>query len=135
MNIRHSLIAAACLGLLAGAAPAQDKKVTIRWFGQSFFQIVTSTGTRIVIDPHAIEQYPRNVVQADLVLITHPHLDHNNLTPIENRDKAKVLAGVTGTARRQEWNLIGEKFRDVQITSVGLYHDKNSGMTRGRNSA
>ena len=129
------LIALAWVGLFAGAAGAQEKKFTIRWFGQSFFQITTTAGTRIVIDPHAIEQYPRNIVPADVVLITHPHLDHSTLTPIENRDKAKVIAGIKVMGRRQEWNNIDEKFRDAQIKSVGLYHDKESGMARGRNTA
>src|SRR5438552_5058340 len=113
--MKRLLIALSCIGLFAGVATAQDKKLTIRWFGQSFFQIVTTAGTRIVIDPHAIEQYPRNVVQADLVLITHPHLDHSTLTPVENRDKAKVLAGIKVAGRRQEWNTVDEKFRDVQF--------------------
>ena len=124
------------LMLLASAAFSQEgKKVTIRWFGQSFFQIETTAGTKIVLDPHAIEQYPRNSVQADLVLISHPHLDHSTLTPVENRDKAKVLAGIKVNGRRQEWNNIDEKFREVHVYSIGLYHDKESGMQRGRNTA
>jgi L-ascorbate metabolism protein UlaG (beta-lactamase superfamily) len=120
--------------LFAGAATAQDKKLTIRWFGQSFFQITTSAGTKIVIDPHAIEQYPRVQVEADLVLITHPHLDHATLTPIQNRDKAKVLTGIKVTGRRQDWVPIDEKFKDVQVYSFGTFHDKDSGMTRGKNT-
>lgn len=126
----------AALTLVFGLATAQEgKKVTIRWFGQSFFQIETTAGTKIVLDPHAIEQYPRNSVQADLVLISHPHLDHSTLTPVENRDKAKVLHGIKGMGKRQEWVNIDEKFRDVHVYSVGLYHDKESGMQRGRNTA
>lgn len=128
------LIALACVALVDGSAAAQEKKLTIRWFGQSFFQLVTTTGTRIVIDPHAIEQYPRNIVPADLVLITHPHLDHATLNPIENREKAKVLEGVKVNGRRQDWNPIDEKFKDVQVYSLGTYHDKDSGMSRGRNT-
>lgn len=120
-----------------GARPtsAQEKKLSIRWFGQSFFQVTTSRGTRIVFDPHAIEQYPRQIVPADLVLISHPHLDHSALTYIPNRDKAKVIAGVTGTARRQEFVAVDEKFRDCQVYNVSLFHDKDNGMLRGRNSA
>jgi L-ascorbate metabolism protein UlaG (beta-lactamase superfamily) len=133
-TMRRLLIALACLGILSGAASAQDKKLTIRWFGQSFFQIVTSAGTKIVIDPHAIEQYPRVQVEADLVLITHPHLDHSTLTPITNRDKAKVLPGIKVTGRRQDWILVNEKFKDVQVYALGTFHDKDSGMTRGKNT-
>src|SRR5262249_41408204 len=81
--MRHSLPALMLTGVFAGAVTAQDKKLTIRWYGQSFFQITTTTGTRIVLDPHAIEKYPRQIVPADLVLITHPHLDHATLNNIE----------------------------------------------------
>src|SRR5437870_11450808 len=88
--MRRILIPLMLTGLFAGAATAQDKKLTIRWYGQSFFQITTTAGTRIVIDPHAIEQYPRQIVPADLVLISHPHLDHATLNNVEGRDKAKI---------------------------------------------
>ncbi len=132
--MRRLLIALSCLGLLAASASAQDKKLTIRWFGQSFFQITTSAGTKIVIDPHAIEQYPRVQVEADLVLITHPHLDHSTLTPITNRDKAKILHGIKVAGRRQDWVPIDEKFKDVQVYSLGTFHDKESGMARGKNT-
>jgi L-ascorbate metabolism protein UlaG (beta-lactamase superfamily) len=131
----RNLIPLLCAVLISGSAAAQEgKKLTIRWYGQSFFQITTSAGTRIVVDPHSIQQYPRDMVAADLVLITHPHADHSSLARIPDRDKVKVLTGVKGTVRRQEWNRIDEKFHDAHIYSVGTFHDKDSGMTRGRNS-
>jgi L-ascorbate metabolism protein UlaG (beta-lactamase superfamily) len=131
----RNLLALVCAAALAASTFAQEgKKLTIRWYGQSFFQFTTSDGTHIVFDPHSIEQYPRNMVAADLVLITHPHADHSSLSYITNADKAKILTGVKGTARKQEWNRIDEKFRDARIYSIGTYHDKDSGMTRGRNS-
>lgn len=131
----RNLIALFCAVLLAGSVSAQEgKKLKIRWFGQSFFQVTTTAGTRIVFDPHSIEQYPRDMVAADLVLITHPHADHSSLVRIQNRDKVKVLTGVKGDARKQQWNRIDEKFRDAHIYSIGTFHDKDSGMSRGRNS-
>jgi L-ascorbate metabolism protein UlaG (beta-lactamase superfamily) len=131
----YRLIFACVLGLIGpGMAAADGKKVTIRWFGQSYFQITTSAGTRIVLDPHAIKEYPRAIVPADLVLISHPHQDHNQVDVIENRERAKILVGVKGDVRKQEWNLIDEKFKDVKVTSVPLFHDKARGMERGKNS-
>ena len=48
-----------CIGLFAGTALAEPKEklLTIRWFGQSFFQIETGDGTKIVIDPHSMPEY------------------------------------------------------------------------------
>jgi L-ascorbate metabolism protein UlaG (beta-lactamase superfamily) len=128
------ILAVALVACSAGPACAQDKKITIRWFGQSYFQIVTSAGTRITIDPHLIESYPRAILPADLVLITHNHMDHNQIDAIENKDRAKVLVGCKGTGRKQEWNPLDEKFKDVHIRTVGVYHDKSQGMERGKNS-
>ena len=53
------------LGWILGGAGAQEKKITIRWYGQSFFHLTTTDGTRMVFDPHYIEQYPRNMVEAE----------------------------------------------------------------------
>src|SRR5262245_32962572 len=61
--------ALAALLLFVAAAPAADKKLVIRWHGQSFFEVVSTQGTRIVLDPHAIEAYGRKEVPADLVLM------------------------------------------------------------------
>lgn len=133
--MRHFLVALTVVGLLTGTATGQEKTLTIRWFGQSFFQVTTSAGTRIVFDPHAIEQYPRNMVPADLVLVSHPHLDHSTLLSVSGADRAKVLHGIKQMGRQQQFVTIDEKFGDVKIYNVSLFHDKESGMARGRNAA
>lgn len=133
--MRRFLLVAAVV--LASAVPvhAQGRKVTVKWFGQSYFQLTTSAGTRIVFDPHAIEAYPRQVVEADLVLVSHPHQDHNQIDVIANKERAKVIVGCKGMGRKTEWNVVDEKFKDVHVRAVGLYHDKALGMERGKNAA
>jgi L-ascorbate metabolism protein UlaG (beta-lactamase superfamily) len=133
--MRAFAFALAAIALTASSASAQDKKIVVRWFGQSYFQVVSTAGTRIVFDPHSIVSYPRAVTPADLVLITHPHQDHNQIDVIENKERAKVLVGVKQMGRKQEWNLIDEKFKDLTVRSVPLFHDKAQGMERGKNSA
>src|SRR6516164_3165930 len=87
---------------LAVALTAADapQKVTIRWHGQSFFEIESSKGTRIVIDPHAIEAYGRKSVPADLVLITHLHTDHTQLGAVKTQPKTKIHFGLRGAANK-----------------------------------
>lgn len=135
--MKRILSALAALLLLAAAAPAAEgKKVTIRWHGQSFFEIVSSAGTRIVIDPHAIEAYGRKVVSADLVLLSHFHVDHTRTEVVENLPKAKVITGLKKldkAGRRQDWNVVNEKFKDVRVQTVGTFHDAMSGTERGKN--
>ena len=135
-----ALLAALALATGAGAA---DKKLTIRWHGQSFFEIVTSDGTRIVTDPHAIEQFGRQSVQADVVVCSHLHSDHTRLDVIEEKAKSdekakpKVIYGVKedkGTASKYNWTNFDEKFKGIHVYSVGTYHDNVQGVSRGLNS-
>ncbi len=122
----------ACL-LLPGITQAESKPLTLRWHGQSFFDLETSQGTRIAFDPHAIEAYGRIVVKADLVLVSHLHNDHTQIDAIDN-PKKKVIQGLVVNGRRTDWNSIDEKFRDVTIRSVGAYHDDVQGLEKGKNT-
>src|SRR5437764_5460303 len=92
MRFVASFLALTMASVVANADDA--KKVTIRWHGQSFFEIKSSAGTRIVIDPHAIEQFGRVEVEADLVLISHLHSDHTRLEVVTNANKARIVMGL-----------------------------------------
>ena len=39
------------LGMAGGGAAAGAGQTRVRWFGQSFFQLTSSSGLRVVIDP------------------------------------------------------------------------------------
>ena len=52
------IVAILAVCLTASPLVAQGKKIVVRWFGQSYFQVVSIAGTRIVFDPHAIASYP-----------------------------------------------------------------------------
>jgi L-ascorbate metabolism protein UlaG (beta-lactamase superfamily) len=133
--MRRFLLALSALALGALAAPAAEPTVTIRWHGQSFFEIISSAGTRIVTDPHGIEAYGRKLVQADIVLMSHFHVDHTRLDVIENLRQAKQINALkkVDDGKRDDWNVIDEKFKDVRIQTVGSYHDTTSGQQRGKN--
>src|SRR5262249_40964097 len=97
---------------------AQGKQLSIRSHGQAFFEIKTSAGTRIVIDPHAIEAFgERKNIKADLICISHLHNDHTQVEVIENFDPRNadkmVRLGLTppktGDRNKGEWNIIDEK--------------------------
>jgi len=126
--------------LLAAPAPAAEGKgTTIIWHGQSFFEIVTKDGTRIIIDPHAIPQYGRNNYAASLVLCSHQHTDHTRFEVIDNFKKLQeqklVFVGTKESGGRQDWVLFDVKYKDVKFKNVPLYHDDMQGMKRGKNSA
>lgn len=128
----------AALTLVTLVSPTfADRKIDIRWRGQSFFQVESSKGTRIVFDPHAIEGYERKDVTADVLLISHEHNDHNQIGAVRIRDKNRIIHGLRpakDNPRRLEWNEIDKTFDDVRIRSVGSYHDAVKGMERGLNT-
>jgi len=134
----RSLTALAAGLLLAGVASGADaKKVTIRWHGQSFFEIESSKGTKIVTDPHAIEAFGRKIVPAHAVTVSHFHNDHTQIGVLEQADrkeKIRIFPGLKDVKKQLQWNLIDEKFMDVRIRTVGVYHDNMGGMEKGLNS-
>jgi len=94
----------------------------IRYLGHSSFKIVTGSVT-IITDPFNPEKvglpYPK--VQADLVLSSHDHPDHN------------YFEGVTGEpfviSAPGEYEVKGVKVRGFQT-----FHDDKGGVERGKNT-
>jgi L-ascorbate metabolism protein UlaG (beta-lactamase superfamily) len=133
---RVFLLAAALLATLvpgprAWAAPASPVgKLT--WFGQSCFLLETAAGTKILMDPfQKTAGYPIPAgLRADLITVSHEHPDHDNVKLVVN--SPKVIHGVT--ADKKGWVRIDEKFRDVAVRTVGVYHDDKRGALRGLNT-
>ncbi|HVV51115.1 MAG TPA: MBL fold metallo-hydrolase, partial [Polyangia bacterium] len=142
MSRRRPRLAALC-GLLAlgvwallgagradAAGPPAVGKLT--YYGQSCFLLETAAGTRVLMDPFgkaAGLPLPAGV-RADLVTISHEHPDHNN--PRFAAGSPRVIHGLT--ADKKGWERIDEKFRDLSIRSVGVYHDDKRGAARGLNT-
>jgi len=103
----------------------------IIWKGQSCFQIITNRSKNgqisIVIDPFSEDiglRLPK--LEADILLITHKHPDHNN------------IKGVSGTASIEGAKapfLIegpGEyEIKEVYIQGISAWHDESEGKERG----
>ena len=66
-------------------------------------------------------------LRADQITISHEHPDHANPKMVVNNPK--VIHGVTPD--KKGWARIDEKFRDVTIRTVGVYHDDKRGALRG----
>ena len=107
------LSAIALVGLASAPAAAQGAKVfEVRWFGQSFFQVITPSGKRVVFDPHMIPFYGRPGITADMILISHPHNDHTQVEAVDKGKDAKQFVGVKQDkpGKPDEWVRIDEKF-------------------------
>lgn len=84
------------------AGPAQEDPVRLEYIAHAAFRLTSPGGTRIVIDPFNSNiwlgySFPEGL-EADALLVTHPHFDHDatyyfsNLTPVF-RDAATYRIG------------------------------------------
>jgi L-ascorbate metabolism protein UlaG (beta-lactamase superfamily) len=105
----------------------------VEWYGQSAFRL-TGDDTTVFIDPfgdvsglasRGIQwDYPTiENVDADLVLITHEHMDHNGLEAIAG--SPEVLRSTAGTLESKH---LGE------VVAVSSEHDETAGTQRGPNT-
>lgn len=137
-----TVLAAVLLGGLAGRAglaqskPGAKKGLSLRWYGQSFFLLTSSGGTRIAIDPFNDIGYKLPDVSADAVTISHTHPDHNNPSLVKARDgkEPRVFHGTKNNLK--EWvDVPRTKVGDVELYDVGVYHDDAEGKKIGKNAA
>ena len=98
----------------------------IRWFGHSFFAVTTSTNVqkdvKVFFDPFSEEiglKTPKEL-EADVVLVSHNHFDHNNVSLFQ---KVGIVLNTAG-----EYSVKG-----VDIKGILAYHDKSFGQERGAN--
>src|SRR3954447_12685063 len=104
----------------------------VEWYGQSAFSL-NADGTTVFIDPfgdvsglaaRGIEfNYPAiEGVSADLLLVTHEHLDHNGVEAIGGNPA--VIRAMAGTHESP----VGE------VVGVASEHDPSAGTQRGPNT-
>jgi L-ascorbate metabolism protein UlaG (beta-lactamase superfamily) len=104
----------------------------VEWYGQAAFRL-SAGGTTVFIDPfgdvsglasRGIQfEYPAiSGVEADLVLVTHEHADHNGVEAIGGNP-----AVLRSTAGRLE-SPIGE------VVAIASEHDREAGTARGPNT-
>ncbi|MBN1473432.1 MAG: MBL fold metallo-hydrolase [Syntrophaceae bacterium] len=98
----------------------------IKWYGHAAFKITTDNGTRIIIDPYESGAYDGALAygiideEADIVLTSHDHADHNYVKTISGK---YVLVDKAG-----EYDM-----RGVKIKAFPSFHDKSLGKERGNN--
>jgi L-ascorbate metabolism protein UlaG (beta-lactamase superfamily) len=105
----------------------------VEWYGQSAFRLSTPD-TTVAIDPFAgmsamaasrgmqFDYPPIDGVEADLLLVTHEHIDHNGVEAIGGDPEI-----LRSTAGRLE-SPIGE------VIAISSEHDETAGTERGPNT-
>lgn len=109
------------------------KYMNIIWKGQACFQINSSQGKNheisIVIDPFDEStglRIPK--LEADVVLISHQHHDHNNF---------KAVALPSGSAEKTPFLIDGPgeyEVKGIFVQGIPSFHDDSEGKERGANT-
>ncbi len=98
----------------------------IKWYGHAAFKITTDKGIRIIIDPYESGAYDGALAygkideEADIVLTSHDHADHNYVKTIPGKYALVNKAG--------EYDM-----RGVKIKAFPSFHDNSAGKERGNN--
>ncbi|HBQ50462.1 hypothetical protein A3B42_03090 [Candidatus Daviesbacteria bacterium RIFCSPLOWO2_01_FULL_38_10] len=98
----------------------------IYWLGQACFRLKSKNAT-VVIDPYDPDftglKLPKDL-QADVVLTTHDHKDHNNVSAISGP------SGATPPSFKDpgEYEVAG-----AVVTTISSFHDNSQGSERGKN--
>ena len=98
----------------------------IKWYGHAAFQITTDEGVRVIIDPYesgafgGALSYGKITDEADIVLTSHDHDDHNYTKDINGNYKHINKAGAYSE-------------RGIEIEALPCYHDPSKGKERGNN--
>jgi L-ascorbate metabolism protein UlaG (beta-lactamase superfamily) len=141
-SLRLALVAAALGAPLAAHAQAR-RPITVQWLGHAAFEITSSGGTKLLIDPFlsANPSTPDSLkklsrYKPDAILVTHSHDDHSlDAKAISQLSGAKVIAtyewvNAQGVPANQAMGgNVGGSFRvgDVTIHLVPAVHSSDPG--------
>lgn len=96
----------------------------LKWLGHSCFLITSETGLKIITDPYTPGgdlKYSPVTEAADIVIVSHDHFDHNNVSMISGKPEVVTGVGV-------------KDVRGIQFKDVATYHDESQGEQRGTNT-
>lgn len=96
----------------------------VKWLGHACFLITSRSGLKIVTDPYVVGggiNYAPVGETADIVLVSHEHGDHNNVSAVQGKPEV-----VTGSGLRT--------IKGVQMKGIGVFHDGSQGQQRGLNT-
>ena len=99
---------------------------SLKYLGHSFVKIKTMDGTVIYIDPFTVHEYADS---ADIVLITHEHYDHNDLTCIKQRSTCQVIRSANANQNGVYQSFTIGNIKITKITGVAAYNNQPRNLT------
>jgi len=99
----------------------------IKWYGHAAFLITSDQGIKIITDPYEPGafggqlSYGKIKDQADLVIISHDHADHNYTQDLPGAPQIIKGSG-------------SKTIKGISIKGIPTYHDPSKGSERGSNT-
>lgn len=96
----------------------------IRWLGHACFLISSESGVTIITDPYTVGEginYSPIKEAADIVVVSHDHGDHNNVSAIKGKPEI-----VKGSGKKSA--------KGIQFRGIATCHDEAQGKQRGTNT-
>ncbi len=99
----------------------------IKWYGHAAFLVTSDQGVKMITDPYESGAYGGQLSygkikdQADIVLISHDHADHND--PKSLPGSPEIVKG-SGS----------KTVKGISIKGISTYHDPSKGSERGANT-
>lgn len=97
----------------------------IKWLGHACFLLTSSGGFRVITDPYTVGggiNYSPIKETADVVLVSHDHGDHNNVSTVQGKPEVVKGSGTKTVGR-------------IPFRGVATSHDTSRGSERGPNTA
>ena len=95
-----------------------------KWLGHACFVITSDNGIKIITDPYLVDRgihYSAIDEKADIVLVSHDHWDHNNVSAVKGNPVVIKDSGIHFA-------------QGIEFKGVSTYHDNSSGKERGPNN-
>lgn len=99
----------------------------VKWYGHAAFLLTSDKGIKIIIDPYESGAYGGQLSygkikdEADIVLTTHDHADHNETKSLTG--SPQIVKG-SGT----------KNIKGISIKGIPTFHDPSKGKERGENT-
>jgi L-ascorbate metabolism protein UlaG (beta-lactamase superfamily) len=99
----------------------------VKWYGHSAFLLTSSQGLKIITDPYepggfgGAIGYGRIPDEANVVLVSHDHADHNHVKGLPGKPTVVNNSGA-------------HSLKNLEVRGIAAHHDEGQGSQRGGNT-